>query len=103
MSTESKAITATSTQHGLTVLTKFLPATGSRGPRVKASLVDVDFPTKTVGWDYELGLDTYAKVARDYAAAWAATVQTKASIRLVGGYVGNGLYAWHVVFEGELS
>ena len=98
--TETKTSRVTYTQYGTTITTKFLPATGSRGPRIKASIAGVDYPSRTTGWDYELGIGSHGRAAQALAEAWSNGLCKGHDLRLIGGHIGDGLYAWHVVFEG---
>lgn len=95
-----KTSRVTYTKYGTTITTKFLSATGSRGPRIKASIVGVDYPSRTTGWDYELGVGSHGRAAQALAEAWANGLCKGADLRLIGGIVADGVYAWHVVFEG---
>ena len=67
-----------STILGNSITTRFLKATATRGPRVKATLLNTEFRTVTIQWQYDLdaaGNHSYA--ARKLADLWSDLVLTQ--------------------------
>lgn len=82
----------------LVIISKYLPATNSRGARVKVTLPKWDgVKGKTTSWDYALDAQgNHAAAAGQYAEQWADQYARGADVDLTGGYIGDGKWAWSV-------
>lgn len=67
-----------STILGNSITTRFLKATATRGPRIKARLLGIDFDTVTIAWQYDLDTaGNHSLAARKLADLWSDRVLTQ--------------------------
>jgi hypothetical protein len=95
--------TSTSTVLGNTIRTKYLKATATRGPRIKATLVATDFPSVTKSWQYDAdAAGNHAFVARVLADLYSEKYLVKYGekhriTRLTGFRISPSEYAFGLV------